>query len=151
MEDEERGGAQSSRARSPIGGEGVAPMGQYLGPASPFSVGLSISLREEVHLLQTRVSTTSDLRLIHTGGRIASFGAMSADISQFIRRASRRFGNLNAVSTTSAPEEPKSGVSIFSMGDRQLADVDASSSIPNAAQGNVFVNRYFGFFAHSGH
>jgi len=32
-------GAQSSRARSPIGGEGVAPMGQYLGPASPFSVG----------------------------------------------------------------------------------------------------------------
>jgi len=38
MEDDERGGVQSSRARSPIGGEGVAPMGQYLGPASPFSV-----------------------------------------------------------------------------------------------------------------
>lgn len=38
-EDDERGGAQSSRARSPVGGEGVAPMGQYLGPASPFSVG----------------------------------------------------------------------------------------------------------------
>jgi hypothetical protein len=38
MDDDERGGVQSSRARSPVGGEGVAPMGQYLGPASPFSV-----------------------------------------------------------------------------------------------------------------
>ena len=38
-EDDERTGAQSSRARSPIGGEGAAPMGQYLGPTSPFSVG----------------------------------------------------------------------------------------------------------------
>ena len=38
-EDEERTGAQSSRARSPIGGEGAAPSGQYLGPTSPFSVG----------------------------------------------------------------------------------------------------------------
>jgi hypothetical protein len=37
-EDIERTGAQSSRARSPIGGEGAAPMGQYLGPTSPFSV-----------------------------------------------------------------------------------------------------------------
>lgn len=39
IEDDERTGAQSSRARSPIGGEGAAPMGQYLGPTSPFSVG----------------------------------------------------------------------------------------------------------------
>jgi hypothetical protein len=38
-EDDERTGAQSSRARSPIGGEGAAPPGQYLGPTSPFSVG----------------------------------------------------------------------------------------------------------------
>lgn len=71
--------------------------------------------------------------------------AEHANISQFIRRASRRFGNLNAVSTTSASEEPKSGVSIFSMGDRQLPEVDASPLIPNEAQGNVFVNRYFDF------
>jgi hypothetical protein len=38
-EDDERTGVQSSRARSPIGGEGAAPSGQYLGPTSPFSVG----------------------------------------------------------------------------------------------------------------
>ena len=38
-DDDERAGIQSSRARSPIGGEGAAPMGQYLGPTSPFSVG----------------------------------------------------------------------------------------------------------------
>lgn len=35
MDSDDRGGAQSSRARSPIGGEGT---GQYLGPASLFSV-----------------------------------------------------------------------------------------------------------------
>jgi len=39
VEDDDRAGVQSSRARSPIGGEGAAPMGQYLGPTSPFSVG----------------------------------------------------------------------------------------------------------------
>lgn len=38
MDDDEGTGVQSSRARSPIGGEGAAPMGQYLGPTSPFSV-----------------------------------------------------------------------------------------------------------------
>jgi hypothetical protein len=68
-----------------------------------------------------------------------------SDISQFIRRASRRFGNLNAVSTASATVEAKPGVSIFSIGDRQLPEVDSSPSIPNEAQGNVFVNRYFDF------
>jgi hypothetical protein len=41
VEDDERTGVQSSRARSPIGGEGAAPSGQYLGPTSPFSVGRS--------------------------------------------------------------------------------------------------------------
>ena len=45
-EDDERTGAQSSRARSPIGGEGAAPMGQYLGPTSPFSVGGFLSSRQ---------------------------------------------------------------------------------------------------------
>jgi hypothetical protein len=39
VEEDERTGNLSSRARSPIGGEGAAPIGQYLGPTSPFSVG----------------------------------------------------------------------------------------------------------------
>jgi len=48
-EDEERAGAQSSRARSPIGGEGAAPMGQYLGPTSPFSVCLPLLIPSYRH------------------------------------------------------------------------------------------------------
>jgi hypothetical protein len=68
-----------------------------------------------------------------------------ADKQQFIRRASRRFGNLNAVTTASASEETRPGVSIFSMGDRQLPDVDTSPSLPDEAEGNTFVSRYFDF------
>ena len=68
-----------------------------------------------------------------------------ADEAQFIRRASRRFGNLNAVTTSSSSEETKPGVSIFSMGDRQLPEVDTSSALPDEAEGNIFVSRYFDF------
>ncbi|KAM0714254.1 hypothetical protein Q7P37_010041 [Cladosporium fusiforme] len=99
------GGTQSSRARSPVGGESAAPLGQqYLGPTSPFS---------------------------------------------FIRRASRRFGNLNATSTastTSVSEEAKSGVSIFSVGDRQFPDVVTSPlELPDEMESRILVNRYFDF------
>jgi hypothetical protein len=175
MEDDERGGAQSSRARSPIGGEGVAPMGQYLGPASPFSVSRQSDADQICCGVVACVSryilssfdpyelwwyeTMDYVCTMHTchfyaRQRLETHKeteatpktiAKHANISQFIRRASRRFGNLNAVSTASATEEPKSGVSIFSMGDRQLPEVDISPSIPNEAQGNVFVNRYFDF------
>jgi hypothetical protein len=68
-----------------------------------------------------------------------------ADDRQFIRRASRRFGNLNAVTAASTSEETRPGVSIFSMGDRQLPEVDASSSLPNEAGGSIYVSRYFDF------
>jgi hypothetical protein len=61
-EDDERAGAQSSRARSPIGGEGAAPMGQYLGPTSPFSVGQSLSLAQCV---TPRNMLCSTLRKMH--------------------------------------------------------------------------------------
>jgi hypothetical protein len=53
IEEYERAGAQSSRARSPIGGEGAAPMGQYLGPTSPFSVScLFLRLVSTRHVVQ---------------------------------------------------------------------------------------------------
>lgn len=39
VNDGDRSGVQSSRARSPVGGESAGPLGQqYLGPTSPFSV-----------------------------------------------------------------------------------------------------------------
>lgn len=46
VDDDDRAGTQSSRARSPIGGEGAAPMGQYLGPTSPFSVCYLLHIRQ---------------------------------------------------------------------------------------------------------
>jgi hypothetical protein len=66
-EDDERAGTQSSRARSPIGGEGAAPMGQYLGPTSPFSVGKTISLAQCItdRTLTRRTLLYSTLRKKH--------------------------------------------------------------------------------------
>lgn len=58
-EDDERTGAQSSRARSPIGGEGAAPMGQYLGPTSPFSVGGHLSSRQIESQTSRRICSCS--------------------------------------------------------------------------------------------
>lgn len=75
-----------------------------------------------------------------------SSNRLSSDARQFIRRATRRFGNLNAISTTTLSEEPKNGVSIFSTGDRQFLEVDVSTiQLPDEAQCKMFVNRYFDF------
>jgi hypothetical protein len=96
----------------------------------------------------TRLQATFPVNYLYsaTAYRIhRSSNGDNADKQQFIRRASRRFGNLNADTTEYASEETKPGVSIFSMGDRQLPDVDASSSLPDQTEGNIFVSRYFDF------